>query len=100
MADTSSSGLAADLGRACVEKEGVDVSLVARDGSTFSAHELVLSCRSPVLAALLQHARKSRSAQEIWEALMEAEDAGISTDLSSIEIGECMALRQEEEDLM
>lgn len=53
MAYTSSSRLSADLGRACVDKEGADVNLVARDRSRFSAHKAVLACRSPVLSGFL-----------------------------------------------
>lgn len=49
----SSSRLAADLGRACVDKEDADVSLVARDGSSFLAHKVVIACRSAVLEGLL-----------------------------------------------
>lgn len=53
MAYASSSRLSADLGRACVDKEGADVHLVARDRSRFPAHRAVISCRSEVLGALL-----------------------------------------------
>lgn len=53
MAYASSSRLSADLGRACVDKEGSDLHLVARDRSRFPAHKAVISCRSEVLATLI-----------------------------------------------
>lgn len=53
MSYASSSRLSADLGRACVEKEGADVFLVARDRSRFPAHKAVVASRSRVLGALL-----------------------------------------------
>ena len=53
MAYASSSRLSADLGRACIDKEGADVHLVARDRSRFPAHRAVIACRSDVLGALL-----------------------------------------------
>lgn len=56
MAYASSSRLSADLGRACVDKEGADMFLVARDRSRFPAHKAIISCRSPVLGKLLEDA--------------------------------------------
>lgn len=55
----SSSRLSADLGSACVDKEGADVFVVARDRSRFLAHKAVLSCRSRVLERLLTDAAAS-----------------------------------------
>lgn len=52
----SSSRLSADLGSACVDKEGADVFVVARDRSRFLAHKAVISCRSRVLEGLLADA--------------------------------------------
>lgn len=53
---TSSSRLSADLGCACVDKEGADVFIVARDRSRYLAHRAVISCRSRVLEGLLTNA--------------------------------------------
>ena len=71
MAYASSSRLSADLGRACVDKEGADVHLVARDRSRFPAHKAVISCRSEVLGALLLQAEGVKS-----DASGGADDAG------------------------
>ncbi|CAM9761535.1 unnamed protein product, partial [Choristocarpus tenellus] len=49
---TSSSCLSADLGRACVEKEGADCCLVAHNRARYLGHAALLSCRSPMLRKL------------------------------------------------
>lgn len=56
----SSSRLSADLGGACVDKEGADVFVVARDRSRFLAHKAVIACRSRVLEGLLADACGSK----------------------------------------
>ncbi|CAM9822911.1 unnamed protein product [Discosporangium mesarthrocarpum] len=56
MSYTSSSSLASDLSRVCLEKEGADVCLVARDRSCYLAHSAIISCRSSVLRGLLSMA--------------------------------------------
>ncbi len=67
----SSSRLSADLGRACVDKEGADVFIVARDRSRFLAHKAVVSSRSEVLGGLLADAAASeRSVKAEGEALV------------------------------
>ncbi|CAM9662216.1 unnamed protein product [Scytosiphon promiscuus] len=55
----SSTRLSADLGRACVEKQGADVFLVARDRSRFPAHKAIVSCRSDVLGGLVARAEEA-----------------------------------------
>ncbi|CAM9474506.1 unnamed protein product, partial [Hapterophycus canaliculatus] len=64
----SSTRLSADLGRACVEKEGADVFLVARDRSRFLAHKAIISCRSDVLGALVARAGTNEGEQGVVEA--------------------------------
>lgn len=60
----SSSRLSADLGTACVDKEGADVFLVARNRARFLAHKAVISCRSGVLEGLLADADAAASEGE------------------------------------
>eukprot|EP00903_Cladosiphon_okamuranus_P011781 g11074.t1 len=67
----SSSRLSADLGTACVDKEGADVFVVARDRSRFLAHKAVISCRSRVLERLLGDAAA-------FEGKGQPDDAGAS----------------------
>lgn len=67
----SSSRLSADLGRACVDKEGADVYMVARDRSRFLAHKAIISCRSEVLGELLADAAVSEGKSDaIGEVLI------------------------------
>ncbi|CAM9549795.1 unnamed protein product, partial [Ectocarpus sp. 8 AP-2014] len=62
MAYASSSRLSADLRRACVDKQGADLFLVARDRSRFLAHKAVVACRSAVLGDLLAKAAAAAAA--------------------------------------
>ncbi|CAB1107021.1 unnamed protein product [Ectocarpus sp. CCAP 1310/34] len=64
MAYASSSRLSADLRRACVDKQGADLFLVARDRSRFPAHKAVVACRSAVLGGLLAKAAAAASSEE------------------------------------
>ncbi|CAN0433831.1 unnamed protein product, partial [Ectocarpus sp. 12 AP-2014] len=64
MAYASSSRLSADLRRACVDKQGADLFLVARDRSRFPAHKAVVACRSAVLGDLLAKAATAAASAE------------------------------------